>query len=48
MTEAALKELLARHGKEAMDDAEAENDAHTNAASARRNPTPGAEAEWQP
>ena len=46
MCVAALKELLARHGKEAMDDAEAENDAHTDAASARRNPTPRAEAEW--
>ena len=36
MTDAALKELLARHGKEAMDDAEAENDAHASDASARR------------
>ena len=36
MTDAALKELLARHGKEAMDDAEAENDAHASEASARR------------
>ena len=39
MTDAALKELLARHGKEAMDDAEAENDAQANAASDRRNKT---------
>ena len=40
MTEAALKELLARHGKEAMDDAEVENDAHTSAASDRHAPKP--------
>ena len=33
MTDAALKELLARHGKEAMEDAEAENDAQASAAS---------------
>ena len=39
MTDAALKELLARHGKEAMDDAEAENDAQASAASAGHNKT---------
>ena len=38
MTDAALKELLARHGKDAMDDAEAENDAEASAASARHVP----------
>ena len=36
MTDTALKELLARHGKDAMDDAEAENDSQASAASARR------------
>ena len=36
MTDAALKELLARHGKEAMEDAETQNDEEASAASARR------------
>ena len=40
MTDAALKELLARYGKDAMNDAEAENDAHAEEASARRNNAP--------
>ena len=31
MTEAALKELLARHGKKILDDAEADDEARANA-----------------
>ena len=38
MSDAALKELLARYGKDAMNDAEEENDAHAEEASSRRNP----------
>ena len=38
MSDTALKELLARHGKDAMDEAEAKNDAQASAASARRAP----------